>query len=159
MTRALDRFFHLLFQIAALVAGLTLLVVFANVVARFVLNQPFYWSEEVTAIGVVLITLFPVAHLLRRDWHIRLDLFLGEPGSRRRWWQQLIATVSTILFAGVLAWQAGLATCMVYAQGMREPSLLGAPLWITYSFLLLGSATLLLAGLASLWETARAAGR
>ena len=159
MTRALDRLFRLLFQIAAMATGLTLLVVFANVVARFVLNQPFYWSEEVTAIGVVLITLFPAAHLWRRDWHIRLDLFLGEPGSRRRWWQQLVAAVATVLFAGLLAWQAGLATLMVYAQDMREPSLLGAPLWITYSFLLIGSATLLLAGVASLCETGKASRR
>ncbi|MFB3819490.1 MAG: TRAP transporter small permease [Candidatus Methylomirabilales bacterium] len=158
-TRCLDGISRGLFAAATLLTGAVLVIVSANVAARFLLNEPFYWSEEVTAIAVVLITMFPAAHLLRRGWHIRLDLFLAAEGTGLRRGQELVGQVATLLLGAILTWQAGAATHMVYVQDMREPSLLGAPLWISYSCLLLGSLTLLLLGLVTAVETLRGRGR
>jgi TRAP-type C4-dicarboxylate transport system permease small subunit len=137
-------------------SALILIVVTANVFARFVLNQPFYWSEEVTAIMVVFITLLPAAFLWRQDWHIKLDMLLaGKQNTAIYQVKQLLVCLATIFFSGILAWQTVKATVMVFVQDMREPSLLGAPLWISYSALLVGSVVLLLAGLSSFFRTAR----
>ncbi len=155
INKALDKLSHLLFTIAVIGTGFVLFIVFANVIARFFFNEPFYWSEEVTAITVVFITMFPVAYLWRRDWHIKLDLFTGKENTKLYQVKQLFVCLAAILFGGVLAWQTAKATYLVYAQNMREPSLLGAPLWISYSALLFGAALLLLVGLYSLYETAR----
>jgi C4-dicarboxylate transporter DctQ subunit len=144
-----------LFTIAVIGTAAVLVIVFANVVARFFFNVPFFWSEEATAIIVVFITMFPVAYLWRQDWHIKLDLFAGKENTTLYQVKQLFVCLATVLFSCILAWQTAKATYLVYAQDMREPSLLGAPLWISYSALLIGSALLLLAGLYSLYETAR----
>jgi TRAP-type C4-dicarboxylate transport system permease small subunit len=153
--KLLDSLSRLLFQIAVVGCALILVVVFANVVARFVFNRPFYWSEEVTATTIVFVTMLPATFLWRQDWHIKLDLFSGKENTALYKLKQVFVCLSTIIFSGVLAWQASKATYMVYAQDMREPSLLGSPLWISYSALLIGSALLSLAGLYSLYTTAR----
>jgi len=154
INKLLEKLSQLLFTIAVIGTALVLIIVFANVIARFFFNQPFFWSEEVTAITVVFITMFPAALLWRRDWHIKLDLFAGKEETTLYQVKQLFVCLATIIFGGVLAWQTAKATYLVYAQNMREPSLLGAPLWISYSALLFGSALLLLVGLYSLYETA-----
>jgi len=151
----LDSLSRLLFTIAVIGTAAVLVIVFANVVARFFFNVPFFWSEEATAIIVVFITMFPVAYLWRQDWHIKLDLFAGKENTTLYQVKQLFVCLATVFFSCILAWQTAKATYLVYAQDMREPSLLGAPLWISYSALLIGSALLLLAGLYSLYETAR----
>lgn len=153
--KLLDKLSRLLFTIAVAGTGFVLLIVFANVIARFLFNEPFYWSEEVTAITVVFITMFPAGYLWRRDWHIKLDLFAGKEDTTLYQVKQLFVCLVTIIFGGVLVWQAAEATYLVYVQNMREASLLGAPFWISYSALLFGSALLLLVGLYSLYETAR----
>jgi TRAP-type C4-dicarboxylate transport system permease small subunit len=151
----IDSLARLLFQIAVIATALMLVVVSANVIARFIFNEPLFWSEEVTAIMIVFVTVFPAALLWRRDWHIKLDIFAGKENTTLYQIKQLFVSLSTIVFSGVLAWQTAEATFLVYVQDMREPSLLGAPLWISYSALLIGSVVLLLAGLYSLNATAQ----
>ncbi|HOG16845.1 MAG: Tripartite ATP-independent periplasmic transporter [Syntrophaceae bacterium PtaU1.Bin231] len=155
VNKLLEKLSQLLFTIAVIGTALVLFIVFANVIARFFFNTPFFWSEEVTAITVVFITMFPVAFLWRKDWHIKLDLFSGKENTTLYQVKQLLVCLATIVFGGVLVWQTVRATYLVYIQNMREPSLLGAPLWISYSALLFGSALLLLVSLYSLCETAR----
>ena len=142
-------------HVAALGTGLLLLVVFSNVVARFVFNKPFYWAEEVTAITLVFVTMLPAALLWNEGRHIKLDIALGRPGSRFDKVKHLLVSAASISFNGILAWQACKATTMIYRQGMREPSLLGSPLWIVYSGLLIGATLLVLVGLRSLYLAAR----
>jgi TRAP-type C4-dicarboxylate transport system permease small subunit len=60
-----------------------------------------------------------------------------------------------MIYTGVLTWQALAATHMVYVRNMREPSLLGTPLWIPYSCLVLGIGALFLAFLSSFWNGIR----
>ncbi|MBG0775987.1 MAG: TRAP transporter small permease subunit [Desulfovibrionaceae bacterium] len=142
-------------NLAAIGTGLMLLVVFSNVVARFVFNKPFYWAEEVTAIAIVFVTMLPAALLWNEDRHIKLDISIGRPGSRFEQFKHLVVCAASVIFNGVLSWQAWKATSMIYKRGMHEPSLLGSPLWIVYSALFVGSAVLLLVGLRSLYLSTR----
>jgi TRAP-type C4-dicarboxylate transport system permease small subunit len=155
ITKFIDSLARLLFQIAVVGTALMLVVVSANVIARFIFNEPLFWSEEVTAIMIVFVTVFPAALLWRRDWHIKLDMFAGKENTTPYQIKQLFVSLSTIVFSGVLSWQTAKATFLVYVQDMREPSLLGSPLWISYTALLIGSVVLLLAALYSLNATAQ----
>jgi len=145
-------------KVAAVGTGLMLLVVFSNVVARFVFNQPFYWAEEVTGIMIVFVTMLPAAHLWNQDRHIQLDLIPGKGPAAYRF-KRAITCGSSILFNGILFWQAAKATLMIYRQNMCEPSLLGSPMWIVYSALVIGSGMLVLVGLRSFFVTIRSLGR
>lgn len=142
-----------LFRLATIGTGLMLAVVFCNVVARFVFNQPFYWAEEVTGIAIVFVTMLPAALLWNEDRHIRLDLFAGKENDTFARIRLLVVSLAAVVFNGVLAWQAFKATAMIYKRGMHEPSLLGSPLWIVYSGLLIGAAMLVVVALRTLVRT------
>ncbi|WP_461210057.1 TRAP transporter small permease [Desulfocurvus sp. DL9XJH121] len=145
-------------RIAALGTGMMLLIVFCNVLARFIFNTPFYWAEEVTGILIVFVTLLPAAQIWNEDRHIQLDLFSGKDNASSPV-RRIIVCASAVVFNGVLCWQAVKATKMIYRMNMCEPSLLGSPMWIVYSALVIGSGMLFLVGLRSLFITFRQFGR
>ncbi len=126
-------------------------IIVLNVFARYIFDAPFYWAEEVAAVLMVLVSLFPAAELWKRGAHINFEIIqkiLSEAMWKRL---QIVICLVTMIFSGVLAWQGLKATHLVWARNMREPSLLGTPLWIPYSLLFLGVGALFLRLIASLW--------
>lgn len=147
-----DGFSHALF-LASMAGGLGILVIICgNVFARYVFNAPFHWAEEISAVLLVLVSLFPAAELWKKGIHINFEI-IPKIVSPRSWKKlQVVIAFLSLTYTGVLTWQAILATYLVYARDMKEPSLLGTPLWIPYSCLVLGIAALFLAFLSSFWN-------
>jgi TRAP-type C4-dicarboxylate transport system permease small subunit len=142
--------------LASMVGGLGILVIICmNVFARYVFNAPFHWAEEISAILLVLVSLFPAAELWKKGIHINFEI-IPKIVSPRNWKKlQVLIALLSMIYTGVLTWQAILATYLVYVRDMKEPSLLGTPLWIPYSCLVLGIAALFLALLSSFWNGIR----
>lgn len=137
-----------LFHISTAGIIFVLAVVFCNVIARYIFNSPFHWAEEITSVTLILLGFFPAAELWRKGSHIKFDLLSQRLSIRfpRSW--RIVDTVIClmgILFSAILLWETIKNTYTSYIHNMREPSILGTPLWILYLFMLLGSAALLLA--------------
>lgn len=144
-----EGFSHALF-LGSMVGGLGILVIICvNVFARYVFNAPFHWAEEISAVLLVVVSLFPAAELWKKGIHINFEI-IPKIVSPRNWKKlQVVIAFLSMIYTGVLTWQAILATYMVYVRDMKEPSLLGTPLWIPYSCLVLGIGALFLALLSS----------
>lgn len=127
---------------------LVVAIVFCNVIARYLFNTPFHWAEEVTSITVILIGFFPAAALLRKGWHVKFDLVSDRIESRLPRVSnalQILVNLCGIAFAGIIVWQTGINILNSWKFNMREPSMLGTPLWVPYSYMLIGSILLLIA--------------
>jgi len=136
-----------LFYISAVGIAAVLLIVFCNVIARYVFNSPFHWAEEMTSVTLIILGFFPAAHIWRKGAHIKFDLLAQKLAARfPRGWIIVESFISLcgIIFSVVLVWKTAENTYISYAQNMREPSMLGTPLWILFFCVLLGSAALML---------------
>jgi TRAP-type C4-dicarboxylate transport system permease small subunit len=114
--RALTWFDHFLAKAEAavlisLVAAMTL-IVFLQVVYRYILIQPLYWSEELARYLFVWVSILGAALGLQKRGHFGLDFFHRMlPDQKRRFLQSLIhlfvgGVILVILIQGVRLVQA-----------------------------------------------------
>jgi TRAP-type C4-dicarboxylate transport system permease small subunit len=114
--RSLTRFDHLLAKAEAavlvtLVAVMTL-IVFLQVVYRYVLIQPLYWSEELARYLFLWVSILGATLGLQKRGHFGLDFFYRMlPSQQRRFLQFLIhlfvgCVIFVILLQGVKLVQA-----------------------------------------------------
>lgn len=107
---------------AGRVANLLLLTMIGaiaiQVCARFLLNSPTVWSEELARFLLVAITMVGSAALIERDGHISIDIFLDVVPLRVRIWMEWIRDAITLTVCGLLAWYGWL----LVAIGERQTS-------------------------------------
>lgn len=133
------------FYVASMVVTFSIAVlVFYNVILRYIFRKPTYWSVEVTSIMLVVVTFLAVAELSRQRRHIKFSLLLDRLPPGKHDMAEILTSVLGLIFCSALIWQGSMATHMVYAKNMCMPSLLGTPLFIPYLFLPLGAAILAL---------------
>ena len=87
------------------------LITLGNVVTRYVIDESFAWTEEISIFLIVVMTLAGAASIAARDGHIRIEFFYDGGSARRRRALRLLSAgvtaglflVLTILFAMTLA--------------------------------------------------------
>ena len=86
----------------ACMAALTLITL-GNVATRYLTDQSFAWTEEISVFLIVVMTLAGAAGVAARDSHIRIEFFYdaGSPQRRRR--LRLLAAGATVAVFTALA--------------------------------------------------------
>lgn len=120
-----------------------------SVFNRYVLGKPLIGVDEATGFLVVAIVMFGAAETLRRGDHIRIDLLLDRAGPRTRWWLELWALLSVILFAVLLLVAAWHTVMFSRAFGAYSSGYLSLPMWIPQSTMVVGALLLLMAAVAA----------
>jgi TRAP-type C4-dicarboxylate transport system permease small subunit len=97
--------------IGALAMGALCLITFVNVVVRYLTDESFAWTEEISIFLMVVMTLVAGAAAVARDKHIRIEFFFeGGSEARQRRLAMLSAAGICILFlamavlGGRMAW-------------------------------------------------------
>ncbi len=97
--------------IGAVLMALLALITFVNVVVRYLTDQSFAWTEELSVVLMVFLTMVAASAALVRNAHVRIEVLTdGAPPRRRRVLESLSALASVIAFlilAGLgarLAW-------------------------------------------------------
>ena len=111
----------------ACMAALTLITL-GNVVTRYLTDQSFAWTEEISVFLIVVMTLAGAAGVARRDGHIRIEYFYEAGSATRRRRLRLLAAAATVLTFLALT----LLFAVVVADEIRwgETSMgLGVPRW------------------------------
>ena len=114
--------------ISVLVMAALAVITFANVVVRYLTNQSFAWTEEISIFLLIVVTMTAGATAFVRNQHIRIELFAdgGPPARRRR-----LAIVSHFLSLLFFILLAVLSARMVYDEynwGDTSPAI-GVPTW------------------------------
>jgi TRAP-type C4-dicarboxylate transport system permease small subunit len=115
--------------IAAASMAALCLITMGNVVARYLTDQSFAWTEEFSVFLLVLMTMAGASAAALRDTHIRIEFFLSS-GSEAR--QRLLALFCTALAAAFFAVLAVLTGRMAWDDfRYGETSMgLGIPRWL-----------------------------
>ncbi|HJO05084.1 MAG TPA: TRAP transporter small permease [Acidobacteriota bacterium] len=120
-------------------------VVFAQVVSRFVFNAPFSWSEELARYLQVWLILLASAACVRRGLHLTVDYAVHSLGPRLEWTMRFLSLAGVIFFLGVVI-VSGIVLISATANQMTPA--LEIPIRIVYLALPIGALLMLFEALA-----------
>ncbi|ACI98879.1 TRAP transporter small permease subunit [Rhodospirillum centenum] len=85
----------------------TVLVCFAVVVLRYGFGIGFVWMQELYVWQHALVFMLGAGYTLLHNGHVRVDVFYGRAGGRRRAWIDITGTLVFLLpWLAVLAWES-----------------------------------------------------
>ena len=128
---------------------LMVVVIFIDVLLRYLFNFSFIWITEVEVYLFALCFLFGAGYTLKHDKHVRVDLFYDQWSPKRKAWVDLFGTVFFLFPWCIVA----IIACWKYASfsySFRESSAQpgGLPaLYVLKFCLMLGFVFLLLQGI------------
>ena len=109
----------------AVLLGVIVIVMFAQVFFRYVLNNSLSWSEEVVRFLFIWLTFFGAAINIRDQWHIRVDFFVTRLPKR---WSRRVFLLGSLLVVLFLLFLVGGGLVWVYYAEGASSSALGLPL-------------------------------
>ncbi len=129
-----------------------MILVFHEVVVRYILDSPTQFSVEISEYLLVFITFMCAGWVLHEDRHVRMVALVDVLPKKAQLVLDVIASIMIIIFCFVLVWKGGRTVIMAYTGGYHSSSLLNVPLWIPYSFIPLGAAVLALQSLVKIGD-------
>ena len=136
------------FVMILLLSGMVFLI-FAQVLFRYLLNQPLAWTEELSRHFMIWAAFLGAAIAYRRKAHLGVDVLVLQFSPR---WQGVVVWfvhLVSILFAGFLVYY-GIAIVKKTMQQLS--SALGIPMGYIYASIPVGSAIILLFAVEKLFE-------
>jgi len=127
---------------AAAMAALCL-ITFANVVARYLTNVSFAFTEEYSIALMVVLALLGSGAAAAADRHIRVTWFVDRLDGGWRVAAELFAQAATTMLFALLVWWGARFAWDEYRFEVTSPGL-GVPTWIYTVWLPVLSATILL---------------
>ena len=79
-------------------------VVFLQVIFRYVLNLPLFWTEELARYCLVWSSLLGSAVAVKRGQHIAVDIFMERLPPILRRWLTIIALISVAAILTIILW-------------------------------------------------------
>lgn len=124
-------------------------IVAAEVVARYLLRAPLRWSEELVSLLLLIGFVGAIPVCIAREAHVRVESFYERFGARTRRLADALGALCGAIFLGMLALGAGRESLGMLRRGDGTEHL-GMPHWPW------AAAVALVAGAAALWLLARA---
>jgi TRAP-type C4-dicarboxylate transport system permease small subunit len=116
-------------------------VVFLQVVFRYVLRQPLFWSEELPRYLLIWMSFLAAAVAQKQDAHINITLALAPFSPRARQILQLFTNCIILGFLGILAYSGGLVTSIT---AHHRSTALQLPMGLVYAALPVGASLMML---------------
>lgn len=119
-----------------LLALMTVLV-FVQILARYVLGSSLAWSEELARYAFIWLIFLTLGAVVVNAQHIIIDAVTSRlPNRLMRWWEQVLMLVSLVLNGVFIVFGAILVVRMA---GLGQTSAaLQIPMWVVYAALPLG---------------------
>lgn len=109
----------------------TSILLFVNVILRYVFHHSIYWAEELVRYMMVWLIFFGGSQVVRKEGHIRVDVVLRmlPPRGQRIW--EIAVNVINILMLAVLFWFSMQQCLRVFASQQVSPAM-ELPLGLVY---------------------------
>src|SRR5271168_4631789 len=105
--RAIEAFMGQLIEIpAALLVVAEVVTLFAGVVARYGLQRPLIWSDELASILFLWLAMLGAAVAFRRSEHMRMTAIVASRSAPTRAYLDTVATCAALAFLLMIAWPA-----------------------------------------------------
>lgn len=146
--KTLENYIEQLSRLGVVVAeiGLVLLLVlvFHEVIVRYLLNKPTLYSVEISEYLLLLVAFMAAGWVLQEDKHVSMQTFVSLMPPKVKQGLALLTSVIVLLFCTVLIWEGIRSSLLAYKGGYHSSSLLNVPMWIPYAIIPIGSLLLAL---------------
>lgn len=146
MSEFSGKLFSYLWIVAVMVATL-------EVIRRYVFDAPTLWSLELTIFLCAAVYIMGGAYTLYHDKHIAVTIIYDRFSPRVRTILDLVTFPFFFVFVCSLTWSGAVLTLRAISIGEGSGSAWNPPIWPMYMIIAVGSALLLLAGLAKFIKT------
>ena len=90
----------------AVLVAVEVAILFAGVVARYVLHRPLVWSDELASILFLWLAMLGAAVAFRRNEHMRMTALVARAAPSGRAFLDVVATGAALAFLALVAWPA-----------------------------------------------------
>lgn len=130
----------------SILAGIILfsaLLLFSNVLLRYVFLKPIFWAEELSRYLMVWMIFLGAGRVVSGEGHISVTLLVDRisPKCQRAW--NVIVTVLCFGFCAVLFWTS-LSHTLRVMQSHQVTAALEMPMWLVYLSVTAGAASMML---------------
>lgn len=131
---------HIEAALMILLLAVASVVVFAQVVMRYVFEASLSWSEELARYLFIWLIYLGISYCARHHRHIKVDLLLHVPFLSLTDKKVLLifADVVFLGFATVIVWLGMDYTATLFERGQKTASLFDLPIWVIYAAIPVG---------------------
>jgi TRAP-type C4-dicarboxylate transport system permease small subunit len=120
-------------------------VVFAQVIFRYSLEQPLSWSEEVARYMFIWATFLGASVAFYENTHINVTYFTDHiPNVRARALVMILADLASMTFLGMYVYEGFVVSNRVFTLGQFSPSMEWLPIGLVYLAIPIGSLLMIL---------------
>lgn len=123
---------------------LLLLLVFHEVIVRYLLDQPTLYSVEISEYLLILVAFMAAGWVLQEDRHVNMPSLVQMLPQKVQRICALLVTLIVLLFCSILVWKGIEASVVAFKGNYHSSSLLNMPMWIPYAIIPAGSLILAL---------------
>lgn len=110
--------------ILAIILGVIVIVMFAQVIFRYAFNNSLTWSEEIVRFLFIWLTFLGSSILIKDKWHIGVDFFVDLFPS---YWKKRIQLIDTLFTVSFLVFLSITGFLLMYLTRETLSSALGLP--------------------------------
>ena len=118
---------------------LLLILVFTEVIARYILNKPTLYSVELSEYLLLFVAFMAAGWVMQNERHVRMHSVINLMPARVRHVLDICTSSIVLLFCLILVWEGAEASVMAFAGGYHSSSLINVPLWLPYAIIPIGS--------------------
>ncbi|MEJ2057675.1 MAG: TRAP transporter small permease [Desulfofustis sp.] len=144
LCNCLERISRLGAGLAEICLVLLLILVFNEVIARYVLNKPTLYSVEISEYLLLFVAFTAAGWVMQNDRHVRMHSVIKLMPTRVQHVLEVCTSSIVLVFCLILVWEGTRASVMAFTGGYHSSSLLNVPLWLPYAIIPIGSLILAL---------------
>lgn len=139
VSRIFDRILDVMAIIAGVMSAFIMVLLCYMVIMRYLFSKPPAWVIEICEYLLIYITFLSTTWLLRKNGHVRVDLFLIFFSSTKKKIVQILTSVVGSLACAVLIWYSFAVTLDNYERHILSIHTLSVPKWMLYAIIPIGA--------------------
>jgi C4-dicarboxylate transporter, DctQ subunit len=129
----------------------TTVLLFVNVVLRYVFKSSTTWAEEVIRYAIVWVTFIGGSVCVRNKLHVGIDIFVSNMPLKVKKIFLVIADIFSAFFCGFITFY-GYENTMLVVDTAQKSAAMMMPMWIVYMAMPIGSLLMTIRFLANAWK-------
>ena len=123
--------------ICIVLLSLFAVILFIQVIARYVFNNSLSWSEELARYLFIWLVFIGISYGAKQMKHLRIDVFLNIFPKKIRPYIMVLSEIIVLVFEGIVFYSAVTTVSKYMKIHMASPAI-GVPLWVVHSSAIVG---------------------
>ena len=139
----------------ALIIPIIMIIVFLEVVMRYIFNSPTIWAWDVNIQLFALVVFMSGGFTFLKKGHVNIDLLYGRLSTRQQAWLDMITSPIFFFFMGILVWKLGVVALQSVEEREIMSTIFAPPIYPMKVIVTIGTFFFFLQGVAGLIRNIR----